>query len=289
MRIAIYGKNSATANAQTVNALVQQLSAAGAHITICHHLQNLPGLTTGSHISFFTTHTEIADCNYLISIGGDGTLLDATTLVRNTGIPILGLNTGRLGFLTEFSKTELAEAAQALIDKNYSIDSRSLLKVESPENDYDGYPYALNELTVHKKDTTSMITVNVFMNDLLLNSYWADGLIISTPTGSTAYSLSCGGPILTPESENFVITPIAPHNLNVRPLVIPDNCVLRLQVESRSNDFLASLDSRSEGLSTTEDIIVSKANFNINLIRRPSQDFLSTLRNKLMWGLDKRN
>ena len=289
MRIAIYGKNSATANAQTVNTLVERLSAAGAHITISHHLQNLPGLIVGSNISFFTTHADITDCNYLISIGGDGTLLDATTLVRNTGIPILGLNTGRLGFLTEFSKTEIAEAAQALIDKNFSIDSRSLLKVETPENDYDGYPYALNELTVHKKDTTSMITVNVFMNDLLLNSYWADGLIISTPTGSTAYSLSCGGPILTPESENFVITPIAPHNLNVRPLVIPDNCVLRLEVESRSNDFLASLDSRSEGLSTTEAITVSKANFNINLIRRPSQDFLSTLRNKLMWGLDKRN
>lgn len=289
MRIAIYGKNSATANAQTVNALVERLLAAGANITISHHLKNLPGLIQGSNISFFSTHAEIANSTHLISIGGDGTLLDATTLVRNTGIPILGLNTGRLGFLTEFSKTEIAEAAQALIDKNYSIDSRSLLKVETPENNYDGYPFALNELTVHKKDTTSMVTVNVFMNDLLLNSYWADGLIISTPTGSTAYSLSCGGPILTPESENFVITPIAPHNLNVRPLVVPDSGVLRLNVESRSNDFLASLDSRSEGLSTSQDIVVSKADFNINLIRRPGQDFLSTLRNKLMWGLDKRN
>lgn len=289
MRIAIYGKNSATANATTVNALAKRLLGAGAEVTLFSFLQNLPGLMADKGISFFATPAEISNCNYLISIGGDGTLLDATTFVRNSGVPILGLNTGRLGFLTEFNKDEIDAAAQALIDGTFLIDKRSLLKVESAENNYDGYPFALNELTVHKKDTTSMVTVNVYLNNLLLNSYWADGLIISTPTGSTAYSLSCGGPILTPESENFVITPIAPHNLNVRPLVIPDSGVLRLNIESRSNDFLASLDSRSEGLTTASDIVVSKADFYINLIRRPGQDFLSTLRNKLMWGLDKRN
>lgn len=287
MRVAIYGKVHALAAPETVNTLISHLLAVGAHVTVFADLKEL--VQHDPSIGLFATPEEVAGCDYLISIGGDGTLLNATTLVRNSGIPILGVNMGRLGFLTDCGKDDIVAAVKALAEKNYQVDKRTVLKIENSESNYGGYPYALNELTVHKKDTSSMVTVNVFMNDVFLNSYWADGLIIATPTGSTAYSLSCGGPILTPESENIVITPIAPHNLNVRPLVIPDDSILRLEVQSRSNDFLASLDSRSEGHTTAAAITISKADFTINLIRRPGQDFLSTLRNKLMWGIDKRN
>lgn len=287
MRVAIYGKVHALASPDTVNSLLSHLQAIGAHIAVFADLQAL--VQHDQTIGLFSTAEEVATYDYLISIGGDGTLLNATTLVRNSGIPILGINMGRLGFLTDCGKDDIAEAVKALADKSYQIDRRTVLKIENAESNYGGYPFALNELTVHKKDTSSMVTVNVFMNDVFLNSYWADGLIIATPTGSTAYSLSCGGPILTPESENIVLTPIAPHNLNVRPLVIPDDSKLRLEVQSRSNDFLASPDSRSEGHTTAAIITISKADFTINLLRRPGQDFLSTLRSKLMWGIDKRN
>lgn len=290
MRVAIYGKTTAEANFEVVTTLTRQLLAKGVQVLVFSYLkERLQETLNDTEVSYFSSHTDLAGVDCMVSVGGDGTFLDSTTVIRHTEIPILGINTGRLGFLTGFGKNEVTEAVEALITGNYTIDKRSLLKVESSGSDFDGYPYALNELTVHKRDTTSMVTVDVYLNDTFLNAYWADGLIISTPTGSTAYSLSCEGPILTPDSQNFIINPIAPHNLNVRPLVIPDTGTLRLKVESRSNDFLASLDSRSKALSTQTELVVSKADFSINLIRRPGQDFLNTLRNKLLWGNDKRN
>lgn len=286
MRIAIYGKQSASENIAAVAAFIDKLLQGNVNVIVFDYLRNH---LSGQAVNYFTSHTELAGADFLVSFGGDGTLLDATTFVRNTEIPILGINTGRLGFLTEFGKDEVADAADALLSGTFEIDKRALLKIDSTDTDFDGYPYALNELTVHKKDTTSMITVDVHLNNVFLNSYWADGLIISTPTGSTAYSLSCEGPILMPDNQNFIINPIAPHNLNVRPLVIPDNGLLTLSVQSRSNDFLASLDSRSKSINCQTTINISKAPFSINLVRRPGQSFLNTLRHKLFWGNDRRN
>lgn len=286
MRIAIYGKQSASENIAAVAAFIDKLLQGNVNVIVFDYLRNH---LSGLDVNYFTSHTELAGADFLVSFGGDGTLLDATTFVRNTEIPILGINTGRLGFLTEFGKDEVADAADALLSGTFEIDKRALLKIDSTDTDFDGYPYALNELTVHKKDTTSMITVDVHLNNVFLNSYWADGLIISTPTGSTAYSLSCEGPILMPDNQNFIINPIAPHNLNVRPLVIPDNGLLTLSVQSRSNDFLASLDSRSKSINCQTTINISKAPFSINLVRRPGQSFLNTLRHKLFWGNDRRN
>lgn len=290
MRIAVYGRRTALDNIDTVTNFIGLLLKGNAQVCVYTHIADaVKELFTNADIGTFDNHTELQNVDALVSFGGDGTLLDTTTFVRNSQIPILGINTGRLGFLTGYGKDEISEAANALLSGNYIIDKRAVLKVESNETGFDGYPYALNELTVHKKDTSSMITVDVYLNDAFLNSYWADGLIISTPTGSTAYSLSCEGPILTPDSQNFIINPIAPHNLNVRPLVIPDDVELKLVVESRSNDFLASLDSRSQSISTQLALTITKAPFSINLIRRPGQDFLATLRQKLFWGSDKRN
>lgn len=288
MRVALYGKTNAEAHPDVVGSLINTLQNKGAEVWVYAYLKDkLPPLPAG--VGFFASHTDLVGVDFIISIGGDGTLLDCATVIRHTEIPVLGLNTGRLGFLTAFGKDETEAAAEALFSGRFNIEKRTLLQAETNGYDFDGHPYALNELTVHKRDTSSMVTVDVYLNDTFLNSYWADGLIISTPTGSTAYSLSCEGPILTPDSQNFIINPIAPHNLNVRPLVIPDSGTLRLKIASRSNDYLVSLDSRSKGLTANHEITVKKASFTINLVRQPGHDFLDTLRNKLFWGNDKRN
>ncbi len=227
--------------------------------------------------------------DYLISIGGDGTLLDTISAVKDSGIPILGINTGRLGFLSSISKDDVDQSIDAILNGNYKVDKRTLLSLETSGHLFGEGNFALNELTVHKKDSSSMITIHTYINDDYLNSYWADGLIVATPTGSTAYSLSCGGPIIVPGSENFVITPIAPHNLNVRPVVVHDSSIIRLQVEGREENYLASLDSRSAVIDSSTELIIKKASFEINLIQLENQNFLNTIRNKMMWGLDRRN
>lgn len=239
----------------------------------------------------FKSHHDVAGgLRAMLSIGGDGTLLDTINIVRDSQIPVLGINTGRLGFLSSIGKDEIKAAVEAVIAKEYQIDSRALLELQvSDPSLFPEFRYALNELTVHKKDSSSMVTIHTYINDSYLNSYWADGLIIATPTGSTAYSLSTGGPILLPGSKNFIITPIAAHNLNVRPVVVPDDSVLKLTVEGRSTQFLASLDSRSEPIDASTELIIKRAPFEINLIRLEHQNFLNTMRNKLMWGLDRRN
>ncbi|MEY4037953.1 MAG: hypothetical protein RIR67_263 [Bacteroidota bacterium] len=240
----------------------------------------------------FSSHTELdSSFDMLISIGGDGTILRAATLVRNSGVPILGINAGRLGFLATVQKENIDSFLQFVIDKKYSISKRTLLGLDcSPENEaIKEINFAMNEITVSRKDTTSMITIETYLNNEFLNSYWADGLIISTPTGSTGYSMSCGGPILTPEVKSLVITPIAPHNLNARPLVIPDNTEIKLRVTGREDQYLVSLDSRVTTVKNESILIIKKNPFEINMIEIPEETFLKTLRNKLLWGEDKRN
>jgi NAD+ kinase len=227
----------------------------------------------------------------LVSIGGDGTILRAATFVRDSGIPIIGINAGRLGFLAKVQKENIESFLQVVIEKKYTISKRALLSLEcSPENEQiNELNFAMNEVTVSRKDTTSMITIETSLNDEYLNSYWADGLIISTPTGSTGYSLSCGGPVLTPEVKSFVITPIAPHNLNARPLVIPDDTEIKLKVSGREEQYLVSLDSRIATLNNNSVLTIRKTEFYINMVEIPNETFLKTLRNKLLWGEDKRN
>ena len=240
----------------------------------------------------FTSHTELnKSFDMLISIGGDGTILRAATLVRDSGIPLLGVNAGRLGFLASVQKENIENFLQFVIEKKYTISPRSLLSLQCiPENqDIDELNFAMNEISVSRKDTTSMITIDTHLNEEYLNSYWADGLIIATPTGSTGYSLSCGGPILTPEVESLVITPIAPHNLNARPLVIPDTTEIRLKVSGREEFYLVSLDSRIASIKNESVLIIKKTPFKINMVEIPGETFLKTLRNKLLWGEDKRN
>lgn len=240
----------------------------------------------------FTSHTELdSSFDMLISIGGDGTILRAVTLVRDSGIPILGINAGRLGFLATVQKENIAEFMQFVIDKKYTISMRTLLSLTcSPPNEsIEEINFAMNEITVSRKDTTSMITIDTYLNDEFLNSYWADGLIISTPTGSTGYSLSCGGPILTPDVKSLVITPIAPHNLTARPLVVPDETEIRLKISGREENYLVSLDSRVTSVKNESILILKKTPFQINMVEIPEETFLKTLRSKLLWGLDKRN
>lgn len=227
----------------------------------------------------------------LISIGGDGTILRAATYIRDSGIPILGINAGRLGFLAKVQKENIETFLQVVLKKEYTLSERTLLSLEcNPENEQiNELNFAMNEVTVSRKDTTSMITIDTSLNGEHLNSYWADGLIISTPTGSTGYSLSCGGPVLTPEVKGLVITPIAPHNLNARPLVIPDDTEIKLKVSGREEQYLVSLDSRIATLNNNAELIIRKTPFKINMVEIPNETFLKTLRNKLLWGEDKRN
>lgn len=240
----------------------------------------------------FSSHTELdSSFDLVISIGGDGTILRAATLVRSSGIPILGINAGRLGFLASVQKDNIDSFLQFVMDKKYSISKRTLLSLDcSPENDaIKEINFAMNEITVSRKDTTSMITIETYLDGEFLNSYWADGLIISTPTGSTGYSMSCGGPILTPNVKSLVIAPIAPHNLNARPLVIPDDTEVKLRVSGREENYLVSLDSRVTTIANESILIIKKTPFQINMVEIQEETFLKTLRNKLLWGEDKRN
>jgi len=240
----------------------------------------------------FSSHTELdASFDILVSIGGDGTILRAATLVRDSGVPILGINAGRLGFLATVQKENIHEFLQIVLDKKYTLSKRTLLSLtcDPPNEALQDINFAMNEVSVSRKDTTSMITIDTFLNGEILNSYWADGLIISTPTGSTGYSLSCGGPILTPDVKSLVITPIAPHNLNARPLVIPDETEIKLKVSGREDNYLVSLDSRITSVGNESILTIKKTPFQINMVEIPDETFLKTLRTKLLWGEDKRN
>lgn len=243
------------------------------------------------NIETFTDHEDLPkDISFLLSLGGDGTMLAAVSIIRDSGIPIAGINFGRLGFLANIQKNEIESALNQILNKQFHIQERALLLVESDYKElFKGENFALNDITVFRFDSSSMITIDAKIDDELLNSYWADGLIIATPTGSTAYSLSCGGPIIMPGSGNFVITPISPHNLNVRPIVVSENMTLRLRIESRTEKFILSCDSKSETLSTSIELSIRKAPFSINLIRLEKDGYFRTLREKLLWGIDVRN
>jgi len=229
--------------------------------------------------------------DFLIGIGGDGTILKSVTFVGELGIPIIGINTGRLGFLATIQKEKITECLNHILSGNYYLSERSLLTVSTDPEDASMFPlnFALNEVAVNRKNTTSMIKVETKINGEPLTSYWSDGLIVSTPTGSTGYSLSCGGPIIDPKTQSLVITPIAPHNLSVRPLIIPDNCTISLTISGREKSYLVSLDSRIATLKNQTTIIIKKAPFRINLVQLKEDRFIKTLREKLLWGEDKRN
>jgi len=293
MKIAIYGKRFNESFNDAVYKIFEKLNKNKVEIYVLQKFLNFikEQLFFSPNVNgYFNDYKDLpTDIDMVFSIGGDGTFLECVSLVRKTGIPVLGINSGRLGFLAYISKDEISTAIDNIIKGDYSIEPRTLIQVCTSNNLFGDFNYALNELTVHKKDTGAMITIEVFMNDEFLNTYWADGLIISTPTGSTAYSLSAGGPIIVPGSGNFVITPIAPHNLTVRPIVLSDSNILKLIVKGRSQNFLASLDSNSEVFDSSIELIVKKSDFSINLVKFKKSYFFSTLRNKLMWGLDKRN
>ncbi len=225
----------------------------------------------------------------MISLGGDGTLLDTVTLVKDTGTPVVGINYGRLGFLANIGKDEMQQAVKALVNQTYVIDNRTLLHLDSNIPLFDDVPYALNEFSIHKRETSPMIKIHTYLNGEFLNTFWADGLIVATPTGSTGYSLSCNGPVVFPDSASFVITPVSPHNLNIRPVIVPDNTIVSFEVEGRTDGFICTLDSRREMVAKEIQLAVKKENFGINLIRLNENNFLQTLRNKLSWGLDIRN
>ena len=242
----------------------------------------------GVHYNVFRSHEDLK-ADLLFSIGGDGTILDTVPFVLDSGLPVLGINMGRLGFLSSISKNEIAMAVNSVLTGDYTVEQRTLLELVSPEKVFDDVKYALNELNVIRNPEHSLLAIKVFVDDVYLNTYWGDGILLATPTGSTAYSLSAGGPIIAPNAKNFVITPIATHNLTVRPVVIPDDSTIRIQVEGREKRFVFSMDSRSCTLDTSVQLEVRKASFCLNLVRMRGEDFFGTIRNKLMWGKDNRN
>jgi len=292
MRVAIYGRFFDEEFKSHISRFFEIISENGVEIVVFKDFLEFLVKTINidtKQIEIFTKHSDLRNnIDLLFSIGGDGTILNAITFVRNYGIPIVGINTGRLGFLAGIAKDKIESALKAILSSKYQIEERSLLKLESTSNLFGDFPYSLNEIAVQKVDS-AMITVHVNIDGEFLNTYWADGLIVSTPTGSTAYSLSVGGPIIVPQSGNFIISPISPHNLTVRPVVLPDTSKLQLKLEGRSLNYIASLDHRSMMIKNTEELTISKANFKIKLIKLNNSSFYKTLRSKLMWGIDKRN
>ncbi len=291
MKVAIFGKQFGDVFNDSCVRLFQFLKANNIELFIYkpfyEFLQKLDIKT--EPVEFFVDSEGLKGVDFVFSIGGDGTFLEAVTLVKDSGIPIVGINSGRLGFLADISKEEIENALREIIAGRYKIRNLDLLAANTSEGEFGPLDFALNELAITKIDSSAMITIHTYLNDIYVNSYWADGLIISTSTGSTAYSLSVGGPILHPETSNFIITPIAPHNLTVRPMVVPNNLDVTLKIEARAGKYLASLDSRSSVLDESVVIHVKKAGFQINVIELTDQSFYATLRNKLMWGVDKRN
>lgn len=292
MKVAIYSRGLDAEQQEPLHVLLQELQRYNIHILIYNALleqYSLPVNLLENTRPFHSSEDLDDETDCLISLGGDGTMLDSVTLVRDKGIPLLGINFGRLGFLASISKEEVATAVDAIVNRTFVVDKRSLIHLDASLPLFGNDPFALNEFAIHKRDTSPMIKVHTYLNGEFLNSYWADGLIVSTPTGSTGYSMSCNGPIIFPESPCFVITPVAPHNLNVRPIVIADTDIISFEIEGRSDQFICSLDARREIVDKSIQLAVKKENFHINLVRLNENSFLSTLRTKLTWGLDKRN
>ncbi len=293
MKVAIYSRGVDIDQQQSLNALLLELNRYDTTIYVYADLItkfNLKSAIGKQALIPFTSISELnnqVDC--LISVGGDGTVLDAVTIVGDTHIPILGINYGRLGFLATISKDELSIMVEALVNRSYVIDKRSLLHLDADLPIFGTAPYALNEFAIHKRDTSPMIKIHTYLNGEFLNSYWADGIIVATPTGSTGYNMSCNGPILFPDSASFVITPVAPHNLNVRSIVVPDSSVISFEVEGRTEELICAMDARKEIVPKSIQLAIKKENFLVHFIRLNENSYLTTLRTKLTWGLDKRN
>jgi NAD+ kinase len=292
MKVAIYSRGLEEGHELHLKLLLQELQAYNAEVQIFSSLANgsLSAMLQEFEFSIFYSGDQLVepvDC--LISLGGDGTMLDSATLIRDKNIPLMGINFGRLGFLANIGKNEMRQAVEALVARTFIIDQRTLIHVDGSVPIFADAPFGLNEFVLHKQDVSSMIKIHTYINGEFLNTYWCDGLIVSTPTGSTGYNLSCNGPILFPECGSFVITPIAPHHLNVRPIVVPDNNIISFEVEARSAEFICSMDARREIVSKNVQVAVRKEAFTIGLVRLSENTFLETLRNKLTWGLDKRN
>jgi NAD+ kinase len=290
MTIAVYARPAVGHHTALMDLICSQLAAEKVQVMVYepfYESLRQQGFQTAIN-TFNTSEALIAAADYVICLGGDGTMLDAVSFVRKSGIPVLGVNTGRLGFLASVSKEYLKKALDLLVHEKFTLDKRELITVNGCENCFDAINYGLNEFTIHKMDRSPMIHIDTYVDGVFLNSYFADGLIVATATGSTAYSLSCGGPIMMPDSDNFIITPIAPHNLTVRPLIISNNREISFSVRGRATEFNISLDSRIARIPVSQTISVQKADFRINLINLEGQQFFSTLRNKMMWGLDMR-
>ncbi len=292
MKVAIYSRGLDIEQENPLLILLEELNKHDTQILIYNTLTeqfHIPEhLSTKLKIfSGYNDLDESIDC--IISLGGDGTMLDAVTLIKEKNIPVLGINFGRLGFLASISRDELKVAVDALVNHTFIIDKRTLIHLDSNIPLFEDAPFALNEFTIHKRDISPMIKIHTYMNGEFINTYWADGLIVSTPTGSTGYNLSCNGPIVFPDSSSLVITPIAPHNLNVRSIVVPDNNIISFEVEGRADQFICAMDARRELVSKSVQLAIRKEKFSVNLIRLNENTFLSTLRSKLTWGLDKRN
>ena len=291
MKIALHGLSLKAEHFPQIELLFQELGNHGFEVFATEPFDRQLKMNGNKLLSYWVLESseEMAEMDFIISIGGDGTLLDTVCVVGSHETPILGLNIGRMGFLATVATDRIAEAISYLAEGNFQIESRSLLQLSSNRRLFNGINFALNEFTIHKRDTSSMITVHTYIDGKYLNSYWADGLIVSTPTGSTGYSLSCGGPLITPEAKSFVITPVSPHNLNVRPIIISDESEISFKIEGRADKFMISLDSRSSSISSDVDLHVKKERFSAKLVKLPHYHFFDTLRQKLNWGFDMRN
>ncbi len=291
MRIALHGRTFSEAAKPFIQNMFDELSLRNIEVVLTHVFRDFLEQQGVAHYSrcFFGSGSDLPDVRLIVSMGGDGTLLETVALVGARQTAVIGINVGRLGFLATVPPERISELIIALEAGQYKIDERSLVEIESNAPIFQGLNFGLNDFAITKTDSSSMITVHSYINGEFLNSYWADGLVISTPTGSTGYSLSCGGPVLMPNSKNFIVTPISPHNLNVRPLVVEDSAVLSFEVRSRSKNFMLSLDSRSEIVDESTRVTLRKAAFVARLVKMTDDRFFDTLRSKLSWGLDMRN
>lgn len=293
MQVVVFGRTLKEQDVSFVQALFDALEEEGVVTYIYRpYLAELNDrIVFKKDVGVFESHLDfsIKKFDFVITLGGDGTMLEAVTYVRNSGVPIMGINLGRLGFLASIEKRLIKEAINAIVHNRFSMDERVLLQLEANTPLFGEVNFALNDCTILKRDTSSMISIRTFINGELLTTYWADGIIVATPTGSTGYNLSCGGPIVFPHSGNFVITPVAPHNLNVRPLVISDSSVVSFEVEGRTENFLCTLDSRFESITSAHQIALRRCDFKIKLVELYDHGFLATLRDKLIWGADLRN
>lgn len=291
MRFGIHGRDFKQKSNRFIERLVDYLHRSRVEIWVSDKFlkQVKSPRIQSARLKSFSLGQSLKGLDFFLSLGGDGTLLESVTYVNKAEVPILGINTGRLGFLATTSREDSEKAIAHLLNGNFSIDSRTLLKLTATPRLFGGLSFALNDFTIMKKDTSSMITVHVYVDGELLNSYWSDGVIVSTPTGSTGYSLSCGGPLVYPRSESLIITAVSPHNLGTRPIVISDDAEITFQVEGRSKKYLVSLDSRFETIDETVKLKVTRERFKVKLVQTPGQHYFKTLRQKLNWGLDLRN